>query len=224
MRLYIVAGSMTDDDLKPGFLAEEIDGRISRAFKHAPLVMVVLDKDAHVQSINEAAKAIVGDRCVDSSVLPGQLFNCVNAGVGDGCGTTPGCKGCSIRGAINKAVLDEFLAAAGITTGTASALVLAQEGFVLADGAPIRIRPHVAITNAAATLNVAGTGAKSIINMAGSAILRIAQNAWVTLVYSEPLSAWVLQSDMAQDPTLTSLNMTGNITMNNNYIDGALYR
>ncbi|MFA7342076.1 MAG: hypothetical protein WCY65_02780, partial [Candidatus Methanomethylophilaceae archaeon] len=97
---------MTDDDLKPGFLAEEIDGRISRAFKHAPLVMVVLDKDAHVQSINEAAKAIVGDRCVDSSVLPGQLFNCVNAGVGDGCGTTPGCKSCSIRGAINKAVLE----------------------------------------------------------------------------------------------------------------------
>lgn len=68
--------------------------------------MVVLDKDARVQSINEAAKAIVGDRCVDSSVLPGQLFNCVNAGVGDGCGTTPGCKNCSIRGAITKAVLD----------------------------------------------------------------------------------------------------------------------
>lgn len=125
---------------------------------------------------------------------------------------------------INKAVLDEFLAATGITTGTASALVLVQEGFVLADGASIRIRPHVAITNAAATLNVAGTGAKSIIKMTGSAILRIAQNAWVTLVYSEPLSAWILQSDMAQDPTLTSLNMAGNITMNNNYIDGALYR
>lgn len=125
---------------------------------------------------------------------------------------------------INKAVLDEFLAASGITTGTSSALVLAQEGFVLADGAPIRIRPHVAIINATATLNVAGTGAKSIIKINGSAVLRVAKDAWIPLVYSEPLAAWVLQSDMAQDPTFTSLNMTGNITMNNNYIDGALYR
>lgn len=99
---------MAVDQMKSrGFVGPD-EGRIGRAFQQAPMVMVVFDKDAHVRSINDAAKALVGDRSVDSSVLPGQLFHCVNAGVGDGCGTTPACKSCSIRSAINTAFQEQL--------------------------------------------------------------------------------------------------------------------
>lgn len=124
---------------------------------------------------------------------------------------------------VNKAMLDEFLAASGITTGTASALLLAQTGFVLADGAPIRFRAHVTV-NGAVTLNVAGTGAKPIRKVNGESAIEIFKDVWCFVIYSNTLSAYVLQSDMSKTPTFSGLTMTGALNMNNNYIDGALFR
>lgn len=125
---------------------------------------------------------------------------------------------------VNKALLDELLAASGITTGTAAALLLAQDGYSLVDGATVRFRAHVAVPRAAATLNVAGTGAKSIVKIDSTTKINIAQHAWVTVVYSAGLSAYVLQSDVSYTPVFESITMAGDIDMQNHYIDNALYR
>ena len=61
---------------------------------------------------------------------------------------------------INKATLDELLAASGTTAGTATALTLAQDGFRLTDGACIRFKLHVD-SGAAPTINVNGTAERS---------------------------------------------------------------
>lgn len=93
----------------------------------------------------------------------------------------------------NKALQDEFLAASGTTAGTASALTLAQPGFVLADGAAVRIKLHVD-SGAIPTLNINGTGAKAIASQtAKNQINSFAAGTWVTLTYSAALNAYVVQ-------------------------------
>lgn len=124
---------------------------------------------------------------------------------------------------VNKALLDEFLAASGITTGTVSALLLAQAGFSLADGAVIRFRCHVTI-NGAATLNVNGTGAKPLRKINGETKVSIFKDVWATVIYSAALNAYVLQSDVSDTPTFSGLTMTGDINMGGRYIDNAQFR
>lgn len=93
----------------------------------------------------------------------------------------------------NKALQDEFLAASGTTAGTASALTLAQPGFVLADGATVRIKLHVD-SGATPTLNINGTGAKAILDQNfANKLTGFKQNSVGTLVYSAAKNAYITQ-------------------------------
>jgi hypothetical protein len=95
---------------------------------------------------------------------------------------------------VNKPLLDEFLAASGVTAGTATAYTLAQAGFVLADGATVRFRLHTA-SGSNATLNVAGTGAKAIKTALGLPLRQgIAAGMWLTAVYSASHGAYIVPS------------------------------
>ena len=62
---------------------------------------------------------------------------------------------------VNKAAMDECLAASGTTAGSATAFTLKQDNFALFDGALVRIKLHVD-SGATPTLNVNGTGAKKL--------------------------------------------------------------
>lgn len=97
--------------------------------------------------------------------------------------------------AVNKQLLDELLAASGTCGGTASALTLEQDGFILADGAEVRIKTSAFDIGAGATLNVNGTGAKNIIvpsgeNFSGS----VRAGVWLILIYSAELDGYIVVS------------------------------
>lgn len=99
-----------------------------------------------------------------------------------------------IEGAVvDKAMLDEFLAASGTTAGSGASFTLAQEGFSLFDGALVRIKLNRDMV-AGATLNVNGTGAKAIVDAAGNAVSAGAvSGSWLDLIYSSS-GKYVLQS------------------------------
>jgi len=116
---------------------------------------------------------------------------------------------------VNKQMLDEFLSASGTTTGTDAFLSLAQDGFVLADGAPVRIRLHVDIVGPV-TLNVQSTGDKPVLNLAGQNTQYWKMGSWVALVYSQAQDAYIAPAGdlMHSRPTvhpisLPSANWTG---------------
>lgn len=97
--------------------------------------------------------------------------------------------------AINKQLLDEILAASGTASGTASALTLAQDGFVLTDGAEVRIKTSAYDIGAGATLNVNGTGAKNIIVPSGETFSgSVRAGVWLVLIYSAALDGYVVVS------------------------------
>ena len=100
---------------------------------------------------------------------------------------------------IDKVTLDELLAASGETQGTASALTLEQSGFQLVDGATVRFRLHTR-SGAMPTLNISGTGAKSIIQQNGKPMKAgIAAGTWLTVIYSEALGNFILQGSGGDD-------------------------
>lgn len=92
---------------------------------------------------------------------------------------------------INKALQDEFLAASGTTTGTPDAFILSQPGFVLSDGATIRLKLHTDM-NKGATLNVSETGAHPIIDSRGKQNKALA-GSWVTVIYNSSTGNFILQ-------------------------------
>ena len=104
--------------------------------------------------------------------------------------------------AINKQLLDEILAASGTAGGTASALTLAQDGFVLADGAEVRIKTSAYDIGAGATLNVNGTGAKNIIVPSGEKFSgSVRAGVWLVLIYSAALDGYVVVSKTTKTAT-----------------------
>ena len=142
----------------------------------------------HVDEV--LAKALPGDSAViprfnikdanGNTVVENATLELVNAI------TTAGTK-------INKAVLDEFLAASGVTTGSATAYKLSQTGFALTDGAMVRIRLHVD-SGATPTLNVNSTGAKALMMDANRPLKAgIKAGTWLTFVYSSTLGFFVQQ-------------------------------
>jgi len=92
---------------------------------------------------------------------------------------------------VTKALLDELLAASGTTTGTGSALELAQAGFALVDGATARMKLHVDM-NKGATVNIAGTGAHPVVDSLGKGVKATA-GSWVTVVYNSTTTNFILQ-------------------------------
>lgn len=106
---------------------------------------------------------------------------------------------------ITAGVLNEMLAASGVTGGTAVAYTLAQEKYALIDGAPIRFRLHVA-SGANPTLNINGTGAKSIVNARGIPMdIGTPEGTWITACYSSIADAYVISNaDKARWATVTA--------------------
>lgn len=97
----------------------------------------------------------------------------------------------------NKALVDEVLAASGVTSGSATSLVLAQTGFVLVDGATIRFKLHVD-SGATPTINVNGTGAKAIMSTKYKPLkASTPAGTWLTAVYSTTFGFFVLQGSGA---------------------------
>ena len=95
---------------------------------------------------------------------------------------------------INKPLLDEFLAASGITAGSATAYTLAQEGYSLFDGASVRFRLHTA-SGGNATLNINGTGAKPLRDVLGETMNEgIPAGTWLTATYSAAAGAYIIMS------------------------------
>lgn len=85
---------------------------------------------------------------------------------------------------VDKAVLDECLAASGVTEGTDTAFTLAQENFALFDGAVVRICFHVD-SGATPTLNINNTGAKALmVSKIKPLKAGIAAGTWCTFIYS----------------------------------------
>lgn len=93
---------------------------------------------------------------------------------------------------INASALNEMLSASGVTAGTSIAYTLAQAGFYLFDGAPIRFRLHTE-SDAGARLNVNGTGSKAIVNTYGNPMpAGIPAGIWIDAMYSQVFDAFVL--------------------------------
>lgn len=93
---------------------------------------------------------------------------------------------------INKPLLDEFLAAAGITAGTGTAYTLVQKGYSLFDGAEVRFRLHKA-SESGATLNVNGTGAKPLRDAMGESMASgMPAGTWLKAIYSTATGAYTI--------------------------------
>ncbi|MEL4106772.1 hypothetical protein AAFA46_08055 [Oscillospiraceae bacterium WX1] len=100
---------------------------------------------------------------------------------------------------INKTVLDEMLAASGMTAGTPPAFTLAQAGFSLFDGAIVRAKLH-STPSGAATLNVNGTGAKAVLTPKGKPMPAYPAGTWVTVIYNATTQNFILQGDGGSVP------------------------
>ena len=98
---------------------------------------------------------------------------------------------------LNKALLDEFLAASGTTSGTASALTLAQDGFQLFDGATVRIKLSTN-TDGVLSLDVNGTGSYPLDVRPGALA-----GSWHTVMFTG--TQWVSVDADNAGTTLTTL-------------------
>lgn len=102
---------------------------------------------------------------------------------------------------VDKAAMDECLAASGTTEGTASAFTLAQDNFALFDGALVRIKLHVD-SGATPTLNINGTGAKALMQSKTKPFKAgIPAGTWVTFVYSSDFGFFLQQGSGEQKPS-----------------------
>ena len=94
---------------------------------------------------------------------------------------------------VDKAAIDECLAASGTTGGSATAYTLAQANFALFDGALVRIKLHVD-SGATPTLNINGTGAKALMQSKTKPFKAgIPAGTWVTFVYSSDFGFFLQQ-------------------------------
>lgn len=94
---------------------------------------------------------------------------------------------------INKELLDEFLAASGVTTGTEAALELAQDGYQLGDGYAVRFKLNTDISDSyGTTLNINGTGAKPLKASGGYPFGTITAGTWVNAIYDAVEDAYIM--------------------------------
>ncbi|MBP2029851.1 signal transduction histidine kinase [Methanohalophilus levihalophilus] len=70
-------------------------------FNKAPFVMVIVNEEGRVEDINHTGTIAVGKDWEHSlNLLGGDLFNCVNAFKGEGCGKNRECSSCSVRNCV----------------------------------------------------------------------------------------------------------------------------
>lgn len=100
---------------------------------------------------------------------------------------------------VNKAAMDECLAASGTTAGSATAFTLVQPNFTLFDGALVRIKLHVD-SGATPTLNVNGTGAKKLMRSKTKPLRAgIPAGTWVSFVYSSDFGFFLQQGSSSEN-------------------------
>lgn len=92
---------------------------------------------------------------------------------------------------VDKQAMDECLAASGAVTGTKKALVLAQENFVLFDGAPVSIKLFDKLSGGV-TLDINNTGAKRIKTSENEDPDVGGTGVWVSLIYSAQRDVYIL--------------------------------
>lgn len=105
---------------------------------------------------------------------------------------------------LNKEMLDEFLAASGVTTGEATALELAQDGYVLGDGYAIRFKLNVDINDGyGTTLNINKTGAKRLKATGSYPFGTIKAGTWINAIYDASEDAYIMpgSAEIANYPT-----------------------
>ncbi len=76
---------------------------LSAVFEHAPIVMVLVDREGHVERMNHLGILATGK--TEEGVLGrlgGEVFSCVNASRGGGCGKNAECKSCALRNTFTK--------------------------------------------------------------------------------------------------------------------------
>lgn len=127
-------------------------------------------------------------------------------------------------------LMNEVLAASGTTAGTASALTLAQTGFVLTDGATVRIKLHVD-SGATPTLNINGTGAKRVETAQSRDVFGYFNGkagVWYELIYSSAQNAYLYNAARITDTLATTLGLdpaTATVAQGMEKLyDSALYR
>ena len=111
----------------------------------------------------------------------------------------------------------------GVTSGTATALTLVYDDFVLEDFAKVIAKLHVD-NGASVTFNVNSTGAIPVYNSAGEVLSAgvIKQGSIVILVYNATNNRWYLASGGgSKSPTFENITATGTITATK--IVGAVY-
>lgn len=111
---------------------------------------------------------------------------------------------------VNAAALNEMLAASGVTGGTATAYTLAQEGYYLFDGAPVKFRLHTA-SGQNPTININGTGAKPLVNAYGGTMpIATPEGTWITAMYSATADAYIIAA--GKSPVITKKTLTSGAT------------
>lgn len=95
---------------------------------------------------------------------------------------------------VDKQAMDECLAASGAVTGTKKALVLAQENFVLFDGAPVSIKLFDKLSGGV-TLDINNTGAKRIKTSENEDPDVGGAGVWVSLIYSAQRDVYILAAN-----------------------------
>lgn len=112
---------------------------------------------------------------------------------------------------VNEA-LRQLNGAMGEARGAPASLILDQPGFVLTDGALVRLKLHV-FSDSHVTLNINDTGAKPIKTIWSDTevVGGIEPGTWITLIYSEDKDSYIMQSNLAKLATaLTTEVITTN--------------
>lgn len=92
---------------------------------------------------------------------------------------------------VDKAAMDECLAASGVTHGTKKNLQLTQDNFVLFNGALVRFQLFDIMTGAT-TLNVNNTGARRLKTIEGEDPDGFLRGSWVDAIYSEDKDVFII--------------------------------
>lgn len=99
---------------------------------------------------------------------------------------------------INRQTMNECLAASGVTTGSSNAYVLNQPGFVLFDGATVRLKLH-ADSGATPTLNINNTGARKLMIDKNKPIKAgTPAGTWMTFIYSSDFDFFLQQGSAGE--------------------------
>ncbi len=109
-----------------------------------PYPLFVVDEDVRILECNEAAQKLVG---AGSGYLlrrkGGEVLGCINAlGGGKGCGSSPACAGCVIRGSVGEAMANRKVSRAKARLELVDGNGKSSERFMLVTASPLETPGH----------------------------------------------------------------------------------